>query len=176
MPEQRALNGGRKQEPPSQRGRWVCSGTFRLGAAGNKGRRVMQIAYASQITRWVCSAPSTSSGQAFDRLRASDFHRRARQCHPRDRPDGFVPTPSTGSGQAFDRLGAGGSGRPGRSDTHKLDHAYPVGAGKLVGGTPEDRQWVCSGPLDKLGASLRQAQGKRFGGCAESRQPVAGER
>ena len=36
--------------------RWVCSATFRLGAAGNKGGRIMQLAYVSQIAKWVCSA------------------------------------------------------------------------------------------------------------------------
>ena len=41
-------------------------------------------------------------------------------------PDGFVPAIRPGRG------GAAG-------DTHKLDDAYPVGAGKLVGGTPRDR-------------------------------------
>ena len=61
----------------------------------------MQLAYVSQIAKWVCSAPST---------------------------------PSTGSGRAS----SGQALRPGRSfgDTHKLNDAYPVGAGKLVGGTP----------------------------------------
>ena len=51
----------------------------------------MQLAYVSQITKWVCSDPSTGSGRG---------------------------------------VFAGGA----VGDTHKLDSAYPVGAGKLVGG------------------------------------------
>ena len=34
----------------------------------------------------------------------------------------------------FRRISTGGAA----GDTHKLDDAYPVGAGKLVGGTPQD--------------------------------------
>ena len=43
------------------------------------------------------------------------------------RPVGFVPV-------FLSRVRAGAGG-----DTHKLDDAYPIGAGKLVGGTPRDR-------------------------------------
>ena len=54
-----------------------------------------QLAWIAQVPKWVCSAPSASSGRAVF-------------------TGGVVV------------------------DTHKMDDAYPVGVGKLVGGTRGD--------------------------------------
>jgi len=126
----------------------VCAGARQNGKGRRtrKGRPVLDTApgaaIGEEVGRWQILAPCSTLG-LFRPLRQAQGERFSpgalsgtptswTTLTPLGQASLWVAPRGAGAMGLFRRFFAGGA----VGDTHKLDDAYPVGAGKLVGGTP----------------------------------------